>query len=167
MTSSYLARCQNLRSLHILVDEDLFEPLERHAKLPWEEPFTNDELSRMLSQRDILAVRKLENIPGLDHINFDVTGSHFLNSSAKCEVFNENLGRLLAIARQIELTSSEGPKIVERVRAKHASSARLTSGAFVLRFFCFTQVLLILCLAPSLGWAYAYAIVAAIACVLA
>jgi hypothetical protein len=162
-----VARCQNLRSLKLLVNEDLFEPLDRYVKIPWEEGITDDELSRVLSQSDVLALRKLESIPRLDHVDFDVTRSHFLNSSAKCETFTENLRRLLDLGRQSELRSSEVPRITDHERDRPPSLAQFTSGFHVLKFFCLTQSLLVLFLAPSLGWALVYAIVTTIACVLA
>lgn len=40
-----LAPCQTLNHIKLLTDEEIFEPLDKHAKLPWEDAFTSKELS--------------------------------------------------------------------------------------------------------------------------
>ena len=106
------ARCQSLMHLKILVDEDLFEPLERHAKLPWEEAFTDDEISGVLNHRDLAGFHALESLPRLDGIKFEVAASRFLNSSSKRETFTNNFNLLLEWARQSKSKSLEVPSIV-------------------------------------------------------
>lgn len=185
-----IALCQNLKHLKLLVDEEFFEPLDRHAKLPWEEAFTDSELSTVLGHRDIVALQRLESMSGIIDIKFEVTAFYFLDSSSKREVFTENFNRLLDFARQatcgpLSEALEPPPTLPETISSTHDTaltrinshaqlmhayqesmrcSTRFVNGLLVLQLFCLAQALLLASLMPSPEWASVCIVLAATVC---
>lgn len=95
-----LAPCRTLKHIKLLTDEEVFEPVDKHAKLPWEDASTSKELSRVSELSGITGLCKLKNIRGLQTVKFKVTFSHLINSPSKHKIFADNLTRLLAIAQR-------------------------------------------------------------------
>lgn len=186
------AQCQNLKRLKVLVDERFFDSLDRHAKLPWEEVFTDAELSTVSSHCDIVTLQRLESMSGTIDIEFEVTSSHFLDSSSKREVLAENFNRLLNFARQATFGSlaealESPPKLLETISSTHDTaltethlnallmhayqesirrSTRTMNGLLVFQLFSLAQAFLIAYLMPSPEWALFCVVLAATVCVL-
>lgn len=187
-----LAPCRTLKHIKLLTDEEIFEPLDKHAKLPWEDAFTSKELSRVLELSEITGLRMLKNIRGLQTVKFMVTFSHLINSPSKHKIFADNLTRLLAIVQRPTIRLFEQPTIVDQKHGKglyfgsqvlfhtqRKHHVRVISQGFiallsrlvrimalfsVLHVVCLAQSLLLFYFMPSMVWASINAFVVTIVC---